>query len=203
MSLWVWPLAALAIGYFLGSIPFGMVLTKAFGAGDIRQIGSGNIGATNVLRTGRKGLAAGTLVLDALKGVAAVLIARGMGAPSSVAGLELIAAAGAFYGHLYPVWLKFKGGKGVATLLGLCFILDWRVGLIYALVWLGGMAIMRISSVGGMAAALSGPIAAYVFGKPSLAVLLLALALTVLWKHEGNIRRLIAGTEPRIGQKAA
>ncbi|MBU6253306.1 MAG: glycerol-3-phosphate acyltransferase, partial [Alphaproteobacteria bacterium] len=123
--------------------------------------------------------------------------------PSSVAGLELIAAAGAFYGHLYPVWLKFKGGKGVATLLGLCFILDWRVGLIYALVWLGGMAIMRISSVGGMAAALSGPIAAYVFGKPSLAVLLLALALTVLWKHEGNIRRLIAGTEPRIGQKAA
>lgn len=202
MSLGLWPLAALIIGYLLGSIPFGMVLTKAFGAGDIRQIGSGNIGATNVLRTGRKGLAAGTLILDALKGVVAVLIARAMSV-SSVSELELIAAAGAFFGHLYPVWLKFKGGKGVATLLGLCLILDWRVGLVYALVWLGGMVISRISSVGGMAAAMSGPIAAYGFGEPSLAVLLLALALTVLWKHEGNIRRLIAGTEPKIGQKSA
>ena len=134
MSLWIWPFAALAIGYLLGSIPFGMVLTRAFGAGDIRQIGSGNIGATNVLRTGRKGLAAGTLLLDALKGVVAVIVARELAAPASAAELELIAAAGAFFGHLYPVWLKFKGGKGIATLLGLCLILDWRVGLVYAMV---------------------------------------------------------------------
>lgn len=137
MPLWIWPVVALFLGYLLGSIPFGVVLTRAFGAGDIRQIGSGNIGATNVLRTGRKGLAAATLILDALKAVAAVLIARAM-TSSSGSELELIAAAGAFFGHLYPVWLKFKGGKGVATLLGLCLILDWRVGLIFALVWLGG-----------------------------------------------------------------
>lgn len=137
MPLWIWPVVALFLGYLLGSIPFGVVLTRAFGAGDIRQIGSGNIGATNVLRTGRKGLAAATLILDALKAVAAVLIARAM-TSSSGSELELIAAAGAFFGHLYPVWLKFKGGKGVATLLGLCLILDWRVGLIFALAWLGG-----------------------------------------------------------------
>ncbi|NBR32439.1 MAG: glycerol-3-phosphate 1-O-acyltransferase [Sphingomonadaceae bacterium] len=202
MPLWIWPCAALFLGYFLGSIPFGVVLTRAFGAGDIRQIGSGNIGATNVLRTGRKGLAAATLILDALKGVAAVLIVRAMASPSGSA-LELIAAAGAFFGHLYPVWLKFKGGKGVATLLGLCLILDWRVGLVFALVWLGGMALSRISSVGGMVAALSAPIAAYILGNAYLSILLLVLALAVLWKHQANIRRLLDGTEPRIGQKSA
>lgn len=202
MPLWIWPFAALFLGYLLGSIPFGMVLTRAFGAGDIRQIGSGNIGATNVLRTGRKGLAAATLILDALKGVAAVLIARAMASPSG-SELELIAAAGAFFGHLYPVWLQFKGGKGVATLLGLCLILDWRVGLIFALVWLGGMAVTRISSVGGMVAAISAPIAAYALESTHLSILLLVLALAVLWKHEANIRRLLAGTEPRIGQKSA
>lgn len=202
MPLWIWPFAALFLGYLLGSIPFGMVLTRAFGAGDIRQIGSGNIGATNVLRTGRKGLAAATLILDALKGVAAVLIARAMASPSG-SELELIAAAGAFFGHLYPVWLQFKGGKGVATLLGLCLILDWRVGLIFALVWLGGMAVSRISSVGGMVAAISTPIAAYALESTHLSILLLVLALAVLWKHEANIRRLLAGTEPRIGQKSA
>ncbi len=202
MPLWIWPVAALFLGYLLGSIPFGVVLTRAFGAGDIRQIGSGNIGATNVLRTGRKGLAAATLILDALKAVAAVLIARAM-TSSSGSELELIAAAGAFFGHLYPVWLKFKGGKGVATLLGLCLILDWRVGLIFALVWLGGMAVTRISSVGGMVAAVSAPIAAYALGSTHFSILLLVLALAVLWKHEANIRRLLAGTEPRIGQKSA
>jgi glycerol-3-phosphate acyltransferase PlsY len=202
MPLWIWPVVALFLGYLLGSIPFGVVLTRAFGAGDIRQIGSGNIGATNVLRTGRKGLAAATLILDALKAVAAVLIARAM-TSSSGSELELIAAAGAFFGHLYPVWLKFKGGKGVATLLGLCLILDWRVGLIFALVWLGGMAVTRISSVGGMVAAISAPIAAYALGSTYFSILLLVLALAVLWKHEANIRRLLAGTEPRIGQKSA
>lgn len=202
MSIWGWPVAALILGYLLGSIPFGMVLTRAFGAGDIRQIGSGNIGATNVLRTGRKGLAAATLILDALKGVAAVLIIAAIAPPSEL-GLAFIAAAGAFFGHLYPVWLKFKGGKGVATLLGLCLILDWRVGLVYALIWLGGIAATRISSVGGMAAAVSAPIAACALGQSNLSLLLLVLALAVLWKHEANIRRLMAGTEPRIGQKSA
>lgn len=198
MPLWIWPLEALVLGYLLGSIPFGVILTKIFGAGDLRQIGSGNIGATNVLRTGRKGLAVATLILDALKGVVAVLIAGRWGQ-----GLDLIAGFGAFFGHLYPIWLKFRGGKGVATMLGLCLVLDWRVGLVYALVWLGGMLLTRISSVGGMAAAVSAPIAAFLVDKSSLALMMLALALTVLWKHQDNIRRLIAGTEPRIGRKNA
>lgn len=198
MPLWIWPLGALVLGYLLGSIPFGMILTKVFGAGDLRQIGSGNIGATNVLRTGRKGLAAATLILDALKGVVAVLIAARWGQ-----GLDLIAGFGAFFGHLYPIWLKFRGGKGVATMLGLCLVLDWRVGLVYALVWLAGMALTRISSVGGMTAAVSAPIAAFMLDKFPLALMMLVLALTVLWKHQDNIRRLIAGTEPRIGRNNA
>lgn len=198
MPIWIWPFSALVMGYLLGSIPFGMILTRMFGAGDLRQIGSGNIGATNVLRTGRKGLAAATLILDALKGVAAVLIAARLGG-----GLELLAGVGAFFGHLYPVWLRFRGGKGVATMLGLCVALDWRVGLAYALVWLGGMAITRISSVGGMSAAVAAPITAALLGRPGLAAMLTALALTVLFKHQDNIRRLIVGTEPRIGQKSA
>ena len=198
MPLWIWPLGALVLGYLLGSIPFGMILTKVFGAGDLRQIGSGNIGATNVLRTGRKGLAAATLILDALKGVVAVLIAARWGQ-----GLDLIAGFGAFFGHLYPIWLKFRGGKGVATMLGLCLVLDWRVGLVYALVWLAGMALTRISSVGGMAAAVSAPIAAFMLDKLPLALMMLVLALTVLWKHQDNIRRLTAGTEPRSGRNNA
>lgn len=198
MPLWIWPLAALLLGYGLGSIPFGVILTRLFGAGDLRKIGSGNIGATNVLRTGRKGLAATTLILDALKGVVAVLIGARLGH-----GLDLVAGVAAFYGHLYPVWLKFRGGKGVATMMGLCFVLDWRVGLIYALVWLGTIAITRISSVGGMAAALSAPIAAFVFGEGNLALMMTALALTIFWKHQDNIQRLASGTEPRIGQKSA
>lgn len=198
MPLWIWPLAALLLGYGLGSIPFGVILTRLFGAGDLRKIGSGNIGATNVLRTGRKGLAAATLILDALKGVVAVLIGARLGH-----GLDLVAGVAAFYGHLYPVWLKFRGGKGVATMMGLCFVLDWRVGLIYALAWLGTIAITRISSVGGMAAALSAPIAAFVFGEGNLALMMTALALTIFWKHQDNIQRLASGTEPRIGQKSA
>jgi glycerol-3-phosphate acyltransferase PlsY len=172
-------------------------LTRWFGAGDIRQIGSGNIGATNVLRTGRKGLAAATLILDALKGVAAVLIGGAL-----VPGGELLGAVGAFYGHLFPVWLRFQGGKGVATLLGICFALDWRIGAIYVVCWLGGMALTRISSVGGLVAAVSAPVAAILFDNVAMAVMLTALAISVLWKHSDNISRLAAGTEPRIGQKS-
>jgi glycerol-3-phosphate acyltransferase PlsY len=183
MPLWIWPLAALLLGYGLGSIPFGVILTRLFGAGDLRKIGSGNIGATNVLRTGRKGLAAATLILDALKGVVAVLIGARLGH-----GLDLVAGVAAFYGHLYPVWLKFRGGKGVATMMGLCFVLDWRVGLIYALVWLGTIAVTRISSVGGMAAALSAPIAAFVFCERNLALMMTARALTFFWIHKDNIQ---------------
>jgi len=198
MPIWIAPALSLFIGYLLGAIPFGVLLTRIFGAGDIRQIGSGNIGATNVLRTGRKGLAAGTLILDALKGVAAVLIGGAL-----VPGGELLGAVGAFYGHLYPVWLRFKGGKGVATLLGICFALDWRIGAIYVACWLGGMLVTRISSVGGLVAAVSAPIVAIVFGNVAMAIMLTALAISVLWKHSDNIGRLIAGTEPRIGQKGA
>ena len=196
MPMWIAGAMSLVLGYLLGSIPFGVILTRMFGAGDLRQIGSGNIGATNVLRTGRKGLAAGTLILDALKGLAAVLIGAHF-----VPGGELLGAVGAFYGHLYPVWLKFRGGKGVATMLGICFALDWRIGAIYAICWLGGMALTRISSVGGLVAAVSAPISALLFDRLAMAVMLAALAISVLWKHSDNIGRLMAGTEPRIGQK--
>ena len=198
MPLWIAPALALFFGYLLGAIPFGVVLTRMFGAGDLRQIGSGNIGATNVLRTGRKGLAAATLVFDALKGVAAVVIGGAL-----VPGGELLGAVGAFYGHLYPVWLRFRGGKGVATLLGICFALDWRIGAVYAVCWLGGMLVTRISSVGGLVAAVSAPIAAIILDYVAMAVMLTALAISVLWKHSDNISRLAAGTEPRIGQKNA
>ncbi len=196
MPIWIAPALSLLIGYLLGAIPFGVLLTRWFGAGDLRQIGSGNIGATNVLRTGRKGLAAATLVLDALKGVAAVLIGGAL-----VPGGELLGAVGAFYGHLFPIWLRFQGGKGVATLLGICFALDWRIGAIYVVCWLGGMALTRISSVGGLVAAVSAPVVAILFDNVAMAVMLTALAISVLWKHSDNISRLAAGTEPRIGQK--
>ena len=185
-----------AAGYLLGSIPFGVLLTRAFGAGDLRQIGSGNIGATNVLRTGRKGLAAATLVLDGAKGALAVVIAAHV-----FPGEEIPAAAAAFLGHLYPIWLKFKGGKGVATLLGICLALCWPIGLTFAVVWLGLLALLRISSVAGMTAALSTPIAAALLGKFDFVLLLIALAALVLWKHRANIDRLFAGTEPRVGGK--
>lgn len=194
--VWMSPLAAMMLGYLLGSIPFGVLLTRAAGAGDLRQIGSGNIGATNVLRTGRKGLAAATLLLDLAKGWGAVVIAAAL-MPEN----ELLAAAGAFVGHCYPVWLKFRGGKGVATLMGIVLALYALLGLVYAVVWLGLLAVLRISSVAGMAAAVSAPVAAAVFGQFDLVPLLLALALIVVWKHRDNIGRLIEGTEPRIGKK--
>jgi acyl phosphate:glycerol-3-phosphate acyltransferase len=198
MPLWFWPAMALVSGYGLGSIPFGLILTRMFGAGDIRSIGSGNIGATNVLRTGRKGLAAGTLLLDMAKGAIAVWIGHAIDP-----GYGLLGGVGAFVGHLYPVWLGFKGGKGVATMLGIALALMWQIGVVYAVVWLGALAVSRRSSVGGMVAAISAPIAAFVYGEIGMAVMLLALALLVIWKHADNIKRLLAGTEPKVGQKTA
>lgn len=195
---WVGSALALLLGYLLGSIPFGLILTRIAGAGDLRTIGSGNIGATNVLRTGRKGLAAATLLLDAAKGAAAVWIC-GSFAPM----LGPLAGFGAFIGHLYPVWLHFRGGKGVATLLGISLALAWKVGLVFAVVWLLSMALTRYSSVGGMAAAVAGPVAAAAFGYFDLTLLFVFFAMMVLWKHRQNIVRLIDGIEPRIGEKPA
>lgn len=186
------------IGYLLGSIPFGVILTRAFGAGDLRKIGSGNIGATNVLRTGRKGLAAATLLLDMAKGFVAVLIVAHL-----FPGEAPLAAAGAFFGHCYPIWLRFRGGKGVATLMGIVLALHWPLGLVYAIVWLGLLAALRISSLAGIAAAIAAPVAAAAFGWFDIVPLLIALALIVLWKHRENIGRLIDGTEPRVGRKSA
>ncbi|PKP92345.1 MAG: acyl-phosphate glycerol 3-phosphate acyltransferase [Alphaproteobacteria bacterium HGW-Alphaproteobacteria-16] len=194
-TLWVSPTLALVLGYLLGSIPFGVLLTRMGGAGDLRAIGSGNIGATNVLRTGRKGLAAATLLLDMGKGAAAVLIAEALWP-----GMGVLAAAGAFFGHCYPVWLRFAGGKGVATLMGIVLALHWPSGLVFAGVWLGLLAALRISSVAGMAAAISAPVSAAVFGRFDLVMLLIVLSLIVLWKHRANIERLMAGTEPRVGR---
>ena len=192
--IWIAPTLALVLGYLLGSIPFGVLLTRAFGAGDLRKIGSGNIGATNVLRTGRKGLAAATLLLDLLKGAVAVLLAARFLPPDAP-----LAAIGAFVGHCYPVWLKFRGGKGVATLMGIVLALHWPIGLVYAAVWLGLLAALRISSVAGMAAAISAPVSAALFNRFDLVMLLLVLACIVLWKHGDNIERLLTGNEPRLG----
>ena len=189
-------LLALLIGYLLGSIPFGFILTRATGKGDIRDVGSGNIGATNVLRTGSRWLAAATLLLDALKATAAVLIARTL-----LPGTETFAAAGALIGHLYPVWLKFRGGKGVATYLGLLIPLLWPAAVIYAIVWVAALSLIRISSAAGMLAAISAPIAAAALGQRALFPILLGFTLLVLWRHHENIVRLRAGTEPRIGKK--
>ena len=196
--LWIWPALALVIGYLLGSIPFGLVLTRVFGAGDLRAIGSGSIGATNVLRTGRKGLAAATTLLDIGKGTAAVLIAGQLGE-----GFALLGGVGAVLGHCYPVWLRFNGGKGVATMMGICLALAWQIALVYAIIWLAVLAVTRISSVGGMAAAISAPVIAFWMDESATGVMLLALALLVVWKHRANIGRLRAGTEPRIGAKPA
>jgi glycerol-3-phosphate acyltransferase PlsY len=192
------PVFSLLLGYLLGSIPFGLVLTKAAGLGDVRNIGSGNIGATNVLRTGRKELAAATLILDALKGAAAVLIVERLWPGMNLGGF---AAIGAFLGHLFPAWLRFRGGKGVATLMGIVSALVWPAGLVFALVWLGTLALSRYSSLAGLLAALSAPVAAFALGDLSRAILVLGFALLVLWKHRANIARLRAGTEPRIGKQ--
>ena len=190
-------LFALLTGYLLGSIPFGLILTRLAGKGDVRKVGSGNIGATNVLRAGGKGLAAATLLLDALKGAVAVLIARALWP-----GSENFAAAGALIGHLYPVWLKFRGGKGLATYFGLLVPLFWPGALIYAVVWIAVLLAIRISSVAGMLAAISAPIAAAALGQKSLFPILLGFTLLVLWRHHENLARLKAGKEPRIGKKS-
>jgi glycerol-3-phosphate acyltransferase PlsY len=185
---------ALLLGYVLGSIPFGLLLTRISGKGDIRSIGSGNIGATNVLRTGSKKLAALTLLLDVAKGAAAVLVAQYFW-PDSVR----FAATGALLGHLFPVWLKFKGGKGVATLLGILLPLMPVAALVYALVWVGLLLVLRISSAAGMTAAASAPLTAFLAGDRQLFLMLLGFALLVIWRHRENIARLAKGTEPRVG----
>jgi glycerol-3-phosphate acyltransferase PlsY len=185
---------ALVLGYALGSVPFGLLITRIAGAGDLRAIGSGNIGATNVLRTGRKGLAAATLLLDLLKGLAAVLIAAHF-----LPEWTWLAALGAFLGHCFPVWLGFKGGKGVATTAGIAFGLAWPVGLVYALTWIGLLLTVRISSVAGMIAAVAAPIAALLLGRGEAAAVLAVIAAIVLFQHRENIARLRAGTEPKVG----
>ncbi len=195
--LWQMPALAIAVGYLLGAIPFGLLLTRFAGAGDLRAIGSGNIGATNVLRTGRKGLAAATLLLDALKGAAAVWIGEAI-----VPGGALLGGAAAFIGHCNPVWLKFNGGKGVATFGGIAFGLWWPLGVIYLAVWIAMLAITRYSSVGGLSAALGAPVSAFLFGRMDIGVLFIALALLVFWKHRTNLARLFAGTEPKVGRKS-
>lgn len=189
-------LTALAIGYVLGAIPFGLVLTRAFGAGDLRSIGSGSIGATNVLRTGHKGLAAATVLLDAGKGIAAVLIAARW-----LPGAEGVAAIGAVLGHCFPVWLRFRGGKGFATAAGVCLALAWQVMIVAAVVWAGTLALSRISSVSSMVAVLAAPVAAWLFGLSAVAAVLGVIAAIVIFQHRSNIARLRAGTEPRVGRK--
>ena len=189
-------LFALVFGYLLGSIPFGLILTRMAGLGDVRSIGSGNIGATNVLRTGNKKLAAATLVLDMLKGTVAVLIA-GIASPEAA----IIAGFGAFLGHIFPVWLKFKGGKGVATYLGVLLGLFWQGALIFAAVWLIVAYTSRYSSLAALVAAVIVPIALYILGVHQIAALFLILTIIVFIKHRANIQRLVSGTEGKIGAK--
>ena len=186
---------AALLGYAIGSIPFGLLLTRAAGMGDVRNIGSGNIGATNVLRTGNKGLAAATLLLDLLKGFAAVTIAGQLWGEVAMA----LAAGAAVLGHCFPVWLGFKGGKGVATNAGVAFGLAWPVGLAYAFVWLSILAIFRISSLAGMAAVVAAAAAAPLFGYPQFFPVLGAIALLIIYLHRENIARLAKGEEPRVG----
>jgi glycerol-3-phosphate acyltransferase PlsY len=190
-----WLLAG-GLGYLLGSVPFGLILTRLFKAGDLRSIGSGSIGATNVLRTGRKGLAAATVLLDAGKGVLAVWIATRWWP-----GFEGFAAVGAILGHCFPVWLKFNGGKGFATAAGVCLALSWPVMLICAAVWAGTLAVSRISSVSSMLSVITAPVAAWVLGLPAVVPVMAAVAAIVLVQHRANISRLLAGTEPKVGQK--
>jgi glycerol-3-phosphate acyltransferase PlsY len=184
------------LAYLLGSIPFGLVITRAFGLGDLRAIGSGNIGATNVLRTGNKGAAAATLVLDAGKGAVAVLVARHLAGESAA----LVAGFAAFLGHIFPVWLGFRGGKGVATFLGTMLALAWPVGIAACLTWLATAFAFRRSSLAALVAAASTPLWLWIFGRPDAIWLGVALAVLVFVRHHANIRRLLDGTEPKIGK---
>jgi glycerol-3-phosphate acyltransferase PlsY len=188
-------LIALLGGYLIGSIPFGLLLTKAAGLGDIRQVGSGNIGATNVLRTGRKGLAAATLILDGLKGAVAVLVARYF-----LGDQDLVVGTAAVLGHLFPMWLGFRGGKGVATGLGVLLAAAWPVGLACCALWLVAAKILKMSSAAALTAFAAAPFFALVLSSTDHALMALLIAVLVFWRHEANIRRLLAGTEPRIGK---
>ena len=195
---------ALLFGYFLGSIPFGLILTRMAGLGDVRYIGSGNIGATNVLRTGHKGLAALTLVLDALKGTAAVLVAHKLGGTyGGVAILAgLVAGLGAFLGHIFPVWLGFKGGKGVATYIGVALGVFWPAALIFCGLWLAVAFTTRYSSLSALVSSTLTPLALWMMNAPAAAILLSMLSILLIWKHRANIDRLMKGEEPKIGAKA-
>ena len=196
-------IAALVLGYLLGSIPFGLILTRAAGLGDVRDIGSGNIGATNVLRTGNKGIAALTLLLDLLKGTAAVLIGHAIGALGGVAILaSLVAGLAAFIGHTYPVWLGFKGGKGVATYIGILLGLNWPGALAFCSVWLLVAILSRYSSLSAIVAAVVTPIWLLTVGDYATAILAALLSVLLIYKHRANIHRLVAGEEPRIGTHA-
>jgi glycerol-3-phosphate acyltransferase PlsY len=197
MSPEAWLPVALILGYLLGSIPFGLVLTKLAGTQDLRAIGSGNIGATNVLRTGRKGLAAATLICDALKGTVAVIIAGYLGGPNAA----MLAALGAFLGHLFPVWLKFRGGKGVAVYIGVLIGLFWPAAVVFCVLWLAVAAASRYSSLASLVASFVTPIFLWWFGHPALASLFAVLTLLVFYVHRENIRRLQTGSEGRIGEK--
>ena len=188
---------AAALGYLLGSVPFGVVITRVLGLGDLRKIGSGNIGATNVLRTGHKGAALATLLLDSGKGAIAVLLARALGGE----GAALAAGAAAFLGHLFPVFLGFRGGKGVATFLGTLIALYWPVGLMACGLWLVTAALTRISSLSALVAAAGVPILALAFGAQGLTMAALFMAALIFLRHRDNIARLLAGTEPRIGRR--
>jgi acyl phosphate:glycerol-3-phosphate acyltransferase len=190
-------LIALVGGYLIGSVPFGLLLTKAAGLGDIRQVGSGNIGATNVLRTGRKGLAAATLILDGLKGAVAVLVAR-----QFLGDQDVVVGTAAVLGHLFPVWLGFRGGKGVATGLGVLLAAAWPVGLACCAVWLVAAKLLKMSSAAALTAFAAAPLFALVLSSADHALMALLIAVLVFWRHEANIRRLLAGTEPRIGKTA-
>ncbi|WDA14021.1 glycerol-3-phosphate 1-O-acyltransferase PlsY [Paracoccus marcusii] len=184
-------------GYLLGSVPFGLVITRALGLGDLRQIGSGNIGATNVLRTGNKGAALATLLLDSGKGAIAVLLARHFGGEAAA----ILAGGAAFLGHCFPIWLRFKGGKGVATFLGTVIALNWPLGLIACATWALTAAITRISSLSALLAAALAPVFAWGLGRTDIAAVAAFMAVLIFIRHHANISRLLAGTEPRIGRK--
>jgi acyl phosphate:glycerol-3-phosphate acyltransferase len=190
-------LSALALGYLLGSIPFGLLLTKAAGLGDIRSIGSGNIGATNVLRTGNKKLAAATLLLDAFKATAAALLAAALWGPEA----GILGGFAAFIGHLFPVWLGFKGGKGVATYIGTLLGVAPAMVLVFAFVWLTIAKLSRYSSLAALVATLVIPVALWIVGEQKIALVMAVMTVISYWKHKANIERLINGTESKIGQK--
>jgi acyl phosphate:glycerol-3-phosphate acyltransferase len=198
MSANAWLPLAFVLGYLLGSIPFGLVLTRLAGTEDLRSIGSGNIGATNVLRTGRKGLAAATLLLDMLKGTVAVIIAGYYGGAEAA----MLAGLGAFLGHLFPVWLNFKGGKGVAVYIGILIGLIWPAAILFCAIWLGIAFALRYSSLSALTASVITPIVLWLVGHTALATLFAARTLLLIYMHRENIKRLMAGTEGKIGQKA-